>query len=60
MAAIPYHCSVLHVKDTTLTAHIFIYKKGAAQKEKYTNPAKGILDFCGQKLWPLQCSPLAN
>ncbi len=23
---------------------------------KYTNPARGILDFCNQKLWPLQCS----
>ncbi len=25
---------------------------------KYTNPARGILDFCKQKLWPLPCSQL--
>ncbi len=25
-------------------------------KNKYTNPARGILDFCQQKLWPLPCS----
>ncbi len=27
---------------------------------KYTNPARGIIDFCKQKLWPLPCSPLTN
>ncbi len=25
---------------------------------KYTNPAKGILDFCKQKLWPLPSNQL--
>ncbi len=23
---------------------------------KHTNPARGILDFCKQKFWPLPCS----
>ncbi len=23
---------------------------------KYTNPARGIFDFCKQKLWPLPCN----
>ncbi len=27
---------------------------------KYTNPARGILDFCKQKLWPLPYSQLTN
>ncbi len=26
------------------------------KEQKYTNPARGILDFCKQKLWPLPCS----
>ncbi len=29
-------------------------------KKKYTNPARGILDFCKQKLWPLPCSQLTH
>ena len=28
--------------------------------KKYTNPARGILDFCKQNLWPLPCSQLTN
>ena len=36
--------------------------KGIVQKcyTKYTNPARGILDFCKQKFWPLPCSQLTK
>ncbi len=28
--------------------------------KKYINPARGILDFCKQRWWPLPCSRLTN